>query len=137
MLVTASFRTLHKYFQFSLFSLLEFVTICAVLSTCSYFIGIGASICLMLMAFSLWTRIGWLVLTLLVAASLAVGGSFDESDNFPDILQQFAVFLLTVLLTTWYSLRRKHLSYGENSSKATHDPPKLPVQGTRLVIKTN
>ena len=57
--------------QFPLWSVFEFVTLCAVVSALSAVIGIGASVCLMLMALFLWAKRGLIALAMLMANTLA------------------------------------------------------------------
>jgi len=95
--------------QFRLWSLFEFVTVCAVVSALSAVIGAGASVCLMLMALFLWAKRGLIALAMLMAASLMADWSGDPLQGAVPLVRQFAVIVLATALCSWYALRRKYI----------------------------
>lgn len=95
--------------QFGLARLLEYVTVCAILSAFSTALGYAATIFLMLMALALWARQGFMALAMLMAASLATNGSRDAIDDQSALPRQLFVILTAIALCGWYRLRRHYV----------------------------
>lgn len=92
--------------QFSLLSLLGFVTLCGILSALSALIGIAASSLLMLMSLALWARQGLLALTMFMAACLGADAPFQARGEGAALARQALVVLVAAGLCGWYCLRR-------------------------------
>jgi hypothetical protein len=92
--------------QFSLAALLEYTTLCCILSAWSRATGVAASVCLMAMALALGARQGLLALAMLMAASLSADWQFTPLDG-GSLLRQLTVILLTCGVCGWYWLRGK------------------------------
>jgi predicted membrane protein len=90
--------------QFALSQLIEFMTICAILSRLSTYIGIAAGISLMLMAFALAARQGMLALVLLAAASLLADWSLSQTFA-GSLFCQSIILLIAAALCAWYRPR--------------------------------
>jgi hypothetical protein len=88
--------------RFSLLSLMELVTICAVVFAFSAVMGPITSILLALMAVALFVKCGPLAIFMLAAALLAA----DAAPGHNTGGWQLAAFLLAGALCAWFRLRR-------------------------------
>ncbi len=90
--------------RFGVLELLEFVTICAIFSAFTPFIGFIGCGFLMLSALALATRSGWLAIGMLAAASLAadVGEGLDDNRA---LQRQILILLLGTLPCVWFRIR--------------------------------
>jgi hypothetical protein len=100
-------RSDHENVQFSLAALLEFATLCGILSALFRASGIVASVFLMAMALALGARQGWLAVIMFMAASLAADVSAGALDPNTTLQRQATVILIASLLCGWYLLRRR------------------------------
>jgi hypothetical protein len=112
--------------QFSLRSLIEYVTVCAIVMAWSAPLGVAASVFLMLMGLALWARQGVLCLAMLMAACLAVDSS--QQDSASRMERQLMVILLAGALCTWYRVRREYVSTG---ARKGWDAPKRAARRRR------
>ena len=103
--------------QFPLWSVFEFVTLCSVILALSAVIGLGASVCLMLMALFLWLKRGLFALLMLMAASLIADWSGFPRMGAEPLVRQTAVIVLATALCSWYALRRKLVEMRSSESK--------------------
>ena len=101
-----TFTTL-RHTQFRLSALLEFVTICSVLSASSSAVGVASSVFLTLMALAVWARQGILALLMLAAASLATAPLYDPTHSTSATMRECIVFLLGTGICFWYQVRRQ------------------------------
>jgi hypothetical protein len=92
--------------QFGLLDLLQYVTVCGVLSALSVATGAVSGLLLMLMALALWLRLGPLALASLMAACWAAGASADIADAALPVLRELMVILVAAVVCFWYSRRR-------------------------------
>jgi hypothetical protein len=104
--------------QFSLRSLLEFMTICALLFAASAVFGLTVSVCLILMAAAIWMKQGGIAICALTLALIATDwpASAGESDAPVDIgLVVFAASALCV----WYRIvARRNYRGGHSAADA-------------------
>ncbi len=91
--------------QFSLRTLFEYVTVCAVILALSPATGIMAGTFLMLFALTLWMRLGWLAVGALMAASVTADLPLDAMDDGMSVIRQSAVIALAALISIWYRFR--------------------------------
>jgi hypothetical protein len=103
--IMKSAETAHKV-QFSLSSLLEYTTICAILSAASSVMGVAATVALMLMALALWMRGGFLALIMWMTASLVVDVPWASSAG-STLLAEVTSIAIAALLVAWYYVRRR------------------------------
>ena len=91
--------------QFSLTTLLEYVTLCAICMAVSSLTGPAASVFLMLMALALAVKKGSPALAMLTAACMAADWTSGSPSGSPQIQRQVTVLLLAGLLCAWYRWR--------------------------------
>jgi C4-dicarboxylate transporter len=100
-------RTLNSCKQFSLAALMEFATLCGILSALFRASGIAASILLMAMALSLAARQGLLAVAMLMAALIAADAQAGGMERADAVQCQATVILIAASLCVWYLLRRR------------------------------
>jgi hypothetical protein len=117
--------------QFSVLSLMEFATLCAVLAALFRISGVIPCALLMGMALALGARQGLVAIVMLagalIAADMKSGNNLDRN-NFSQVC---AVFVIAAGLTGWYLLRRKlSTSTGNDDSPDAAEiknPPASPL----------
>jgi len=106
--------------QFTLAGLLEYVTICAMLSELFHVSGPAAIACLMGMALALGARQGFAALAMFAAALIAGDAHLlDIKDE--GWWREGSVILIGGLLAGWYELRRRMANRRREVSVATHE----------------
>ena len=95
--------------QFSLLSLLEYVTVCNILLSASSVLGIAASVALILMALALWMKRRFIALLMWMTASLVAGSPWNASLAGSTLLAQLTSIAIAGGLVAWYCVRR-HLA---------------------------
>lgn len=110
--------------QFSLWSLLEYMTLCSVLLAFVPVVGTAATSALILLALALWARQGFVALAMLMAASLAADWSHRSLHSASTAGPQVVVLLLAAALCLGYRLRRrwrdeKGREYGDSRVSST------------------
>lgn len=110
--------------QFSLWSLLEYMTLCSVLLAFVPAVGTAATSALILLALALWARQGFVALAMLMAASLAADWSHRSLHSASTAGPQVVVLLLAAALCLGYRLRRrwrdeKGREYGDSRVSST------------------
>lgn len=93
--------------QFGLLTLLEFVTICAVLFALSAATGIVGSICLAIMALGPAIKRGLLAVLAFGSASIAAGFPLGASGD-DGVFRQAIVILISAALCVWFRIRSSH-----------------------------
>ena len=93
--------------QFSLQSLIGYITLCSLLSACSAIAGVGSSIGLMLLALALWFRQGLLALAMLAATLIAAGAAVDAPRGDFGAGRFLLIVLVATGLCAWYTPRRE------------------------------
>ncbi len=96
--------------QFGLAALLEFITLCAVLSALSGHLGLATSAFLMVTGLALGAGLGPLALLALMAASLASDWPCDSVHRADSVSRQLIFILVAFVLCGWYLLRRNGFS---------------------------
>ncbi|MEX2174500.1 MAG: hypothetical protein WD872_09065 [Pirellulaceae bacterium] len=89
--------------QFSLASLLKYVTICSVLAAASSAAGVASALLLAGMALALAARNGWLAILSFGVALLLADWPF-RSDEKGAVIQTVAIIALALALSFWYRL---------------------------------
>jgi hypothetical protein len=106
--------------RFTLAGLLEYVTICAMLSALFHASGSAAIVCLMGMALALGARQGFAALAMFAAALIAADArSVDIKDE--GWWREVSVILIGGLLAGWYEFRRRMASRRREASVALQE----------------
>ena len=92
--------------QFSLGSLLEYITVCGVLLSATPVVGLPGILALMAMALALAMRQGLLAIILWMTASLIADVPWRAEAAGSEAIQQLASLALAAGLVTWYYVRR-------------------------------
>jgi hypothetical protein len=92
--------------QFTLLSLFELTTVCALLSAAIPLLGLQAAASLMLFAAALNSRLGWLALLSLIATILLASGPSGLNADTTSERQAIAL-LASTLICAWYW--RRHM----------------------------
>jgi len=91
--------------RFPLWSVFEFVTLCAVMCALSPVIGVGASACLMMLALFLWLKTGMAALVMFMAACLLADWSGNPRPSADPLIRQLVVISAATAVCGWYALR--------------------------------
>lgn len=91
---------------FSLRSLIEFVTVCAIICGLTNFVGVASGFALFVLAFAIWTRQGAIAMSILCIALLLADYPQTENPYFPPVGKAMCVALVAAGLCVW-GLRRR------------------------------
>ena len=93
--------------QFSLIELLEYVTICSVLEAAAGFLGIWASLFLMLVTLAIWLKAGRIAMGLLLFVLLAAHSPRSPLSSLAEYGQAPLAGLFALGIALWYGWRRR------------------------------
>lgn len=91
---------------FSLRSLIEFVTVCAVICGMTNFIGAASGVALIALALAIWTRQGGAAMAMLCAALVLSDFPQPEDPHFPPLGKAISVALVAAGICVWGQRRR-------------------------------
>jgi len=109
-----SAESAHKV-QFTLRSLLAYITLCSILMSPSSVVGVAASVALMLMALALWMRQGCFALIMWMTASLVADLPWNASPEGSTLLAQLTSITLAGGLVAWYRVRRHFADHAQTA----------------------
>jgi hypothetical protein len=108
--------------QFSLAALFEFITISSIVCAFSAATGIAASIYLIVLALSLWAKLGPAALLALMGAIAFADARLEGARASNALVGELAVCSVAAAICCWYGYTRKQLHIGIVFPTALHLP---------------